>query len=1079
MSRGRPDDEDEYLSRDLSVFEFDVGTTPTATGTSTSSALAGDSVDLLAYDSFATTQQPSAAPQSDFGTSSLYEPYLFAYTRDDNEASATASASRAAPPPLAVIHPFPATHELQGFPPRGPGIEPYNPLPMGVQPHPHAPMQYEAFDAEYTDTHAEPAPDNTYSTRPSTATAKTSRIESQIVSDKSCKQCRQGQKSQVRQGLAEIQSKQEQQSDPRVAELEAKLATVQQQLHESTQARAAALDRGHEFRPSPPIFISDSSSSSRGIDTASTQGPGSTARTSVPPAPSSSSSSSHQSASRTFTDSIASQVLPSPTQQQIASLKAHLELERMQHGEVYVGYLSPDARMSQSVLADALTLSLLDGELQNDFATYGHVIDTSRLAASARACCSKLPSLKHLIDKIPKYKADLHALDPAGQLGVAVLCSLGARAVPHSALLGVPTQSLSDGSATPALYLSAGERREKAVRALEARANEIAWAGRVLQDDNWTNITVLAALTQLLIFEEARAKQSRFFSRNSIGMFIGLVQSKSDDEPNQEMKRSIATSLLGNDLTIGPRFQMPCQVAASEISDYFTALGVKLPDVKSTTLQNRLQDILNSEPATRDQLENSLIEVALWVCAAQWKFTRISCDRERDRAVHLEEITNLYSLIDSTHSAIQNLQQYLVGVSHVPAGCEGDPYALDHFVLLGVRADTYLVDLVNLIHDWLLKKRPVASQTTEERRNKQDFALEGDDRLVRLRWESMLRVRKCLKLIAFYSQLYLASSDKHVVHHIVVQLELLPGWTEIASQRLGSPGGPVSHEFELTDQELDWIRQALELACYFTPLAGVRLREFAEARKKHQAFAQQHEQLPLQEDPLQRQSVPDPDPNEPSEDDPMPTSEAFDSSSAQVPYVFDTSGVVWNSDSSLNVPLININDANQTRIGDVVGESGSVGSEAGDVAQDVHHGPHTHALLNQFQGQNWMDATLGDLWTSDNQSNTFANQQQQQQRQSGFFGGLSDATTPSSTIGQSAHVSEDSSNGGLSGFFRPLLGRILSSDDGQRSSSRQQSHDGDDRPRHEDNVERGSEGGPLAFANAAKALGQTWSGSDL
>lgn len=59
-------------------------------------------------------------------------------------------------------------------------------------------------------------------------------------------------------------------------------------------------------------------------------------------------------------------------------------------------------------------------------------------------------------------------------------------------------------------------------------------------------------------------------------------------------------------------------------------------------------------------------------------------------------------------------------------------------------------------------------------------------------------------LPSFYSQLYLASSDKHVVHHLTIQLELLPNWTILACQRVGDPGGPLTSEFELTEEELDW-----------------------------------------------------------------------------------------------------------------------------------------------------------------------------------------------------------------------------------------------------------------------------------
>lgn len=57
---------------------------------------------------------------------------------------------------------------------------------------------------------------------------------------------------------------------------------------------------------------------------------------------------------------------------------------------------------------------------------------------------------------------------------------------------------------------------------------------------------------------------------------------------------------------------------------------------------------------------------------------------------------------------------------------------------------------------------------------------------------------------SFYSRLYLSSQDKHVVHHLTMQLELLPSWTTLAVQTVGQPGGPVSAEFEVSNEELDW-----------------------------------------------------------------------------------------------------------------------------------------------------------------------------------------------------------------------------------------------------------------------------------
>lgn len=67
---------------------------------------------------------------------------------------------------------------------------------------------------------------------------------------------------------------------------------------------------------------------------------------------------------------------------------------------------------------------------------------------------------------------------------------------------------------------------------------------------------------------------------------------------------------------------------------------------------------------------------------------------------------------------------------------------MDHYVLLAVRYDTRLVDLVNLLHGFL-----------ESHEWEQEEVRGGDGRRVReeverLKKESEMRVRKCLKLVA-------------------------------------------------------------------------------------------------------------------------------------------------------------------------------------------------------------------------------------------------------------------------------------------------------------------------------------------
>lgn len=72
-----------------------------------------------------------------------------------------------------------------------------------------------------------------------------------------------------------------------------------------------------------------------------------------------------------------------------------------------------------------------------------------------------------------------------------------------------------------------------------------------------------------------------------------------------------------------------------------------------------------------------------------------------------------------------------------------------------------------------------------------------------------------------------------MVYHLFTQLEALPNWVAMAAQRQGemTEFGPLPVECVLTETELDWFTRALELACFFTPLAAERLRELNAARR--------------------------------------------------------------------------------------------------------------------------------------------------------------------------------------------------------------------------------------------------------
>ncbi|BGP02972.1 hypothetical protein JCM10021v2_006694 [Rhodotorula toruloides] len=493
-------------------------------------------------------------------------------------------------------------------------------------------------------------------------------------------------------------------------------------------------------------------------------------------------------------------------------------------GEVLIQYLARQTtavldlgranvnwRLGEPILARSLTCHLLD--------------------AALHACCSKLPGIQPLAERIDEYKRNIDFLNPPQQCAVAVLCALGARASPHSQLLGIATVHLQDGTPSPPLYLYAGERREMACRQLEQRARELCWSHGFFNEPDLAQLDSMVGLVQLLIYEEVLPKQSRFFCRAAIGAYFDIRHDALErgDRTSRDPRIGPGTALFLADASISSACGRPSYITTGELDQYIISDGVKIPDFPGSELGDELSQILQ-RPLTQDKLVSALSTTCLWVAGCQRLFATLSTGRRPGVESTLPLLKNLWKLIDKVHNAIQELQQLFVSLS--PQEVEGmgdDPFGLEHYVLMGVRYDSLLVDLVNLQHVYLMRNRNTPGVWNET---------EDDPLLHAMREESILRVRKCLKLAAFYAQLYLQSQDKHLVHHMLMQLEMLPEWSIWANQRINSPGGPTSQEYEVTEGELDWFQQALELASYYNPKAAHRLAEFSRSRSHYSQHPQ-------------------------------------------------------------------------------------------------------------------------------------------------------------------------------------------------------------------------------------------------
>ncbi|GAA5853267.1 hypothetical protein JCM8547_000261 [Rhodosporidiobolus lusitaniae] len=796
-------------------------------------------------------------------------------------------------------------------------------------------------------------------------------------SDKSCKKCRERRvrcdrhwptcdRCKKRRETCEwaeatrVEEIEEGGDQERIANLTAKVASLERQLKSHTSTATASTST----RKSPPSSVHPSAANTANPSSRPSP-PGSHPPPSSSVFPPSFSAGSSSASSPSKDNSLAS---ISSTVQQIWGHKLGLS---SQQNDTLVAWLMNHSTANADLGRGSMTWRLGEDGMAMSLAR--HLLD-----AAYNACCSKLPGIAPLAGRIDHYKLNLDTLSPPEQCHVAVLCALGARASPHSQLIGMDTIELQSGGPSPPLYLYAGERREMACRHLEARARELCWQHGIIVEATLEHLDALVGLVQLLIYEEILPSQSRFFLRNAVGMYQDMRQEALErrERTSREPKAGPGAALFLADAMIAATCYRPCYITTSELDMFFVTDGVPIPDFPGSDLRDELSSIL-SRPLSREKVSDALSVSSLWVCGTARLFAQLTTARRPGAPSSLPLLKNLWVLIDKVHNAVQELQQLLVSLtaSHVQ-GCEGEPYTLEHFVLLGVRFDAFLVDLINLMHGYLLRNRNGPGVWSEP---------EDDPLLSSMRAESELRVRKCLKLSSFYAQLYLQSQDKHLVHHMLMQLEMLPDWTRLAAQRTGSPGGPISQEYELTEDELDWFQQALELSSYYTPKAAHRLQKMAEARAAE--GTKRYDTVPHIQDLLREAPKPT---------GPLPTVDHLDPQRAayishmptNAHYHYDLPPHNLASVRHLNPPTDPshlykaqggfIPDPSQLYVFDSFGVASAQGFplDSAPAVQSLDFVQHS------FQGQNWMDSTQ------------FASQAQSQAQASGSRPSTSSAREP-------------------------------------------------------------------------------------
>ncbi|KPV74745.1 uncharacterized protein RHOBADRAFT_53693, partial [Rhodotorula graminis WP1] len=215
-----------------------------------------------------------------------------------------------------------------------------------------------------------------------------------------------------------------------------------------------------------------------------------------------------------------------------------------------LGQSSSDWRLAQPTMASSLQIHLID--------------------ASMHSCCFHLPAFHIFNREIQYLKENIDQLDLASQVVVGILTSLGARASPHSALLGIAGPDIENGRASLDLVLSAGVRRENAWRAIVKRATDLCSKMDILQVPSARNLQTLVAFVQMLMLAEVHPVTARFFLRTAIGLFRDMQHASdlSYDEV-QATKLRVGPTLFESDARIAAYLSLPVCITDEDLYEYF------------------------------------------------------------------------------------------------------------------------------------------------------------------------------------------------------------------------------------------------------------------------------------------------------------------------------------------------------------------------------------------------------------------------------------------------------------------------------------------------------------------------------
>ncbi|KAK4704521.1 hypothetical protein P7C70_g1686, partial [Phenoliferia sp. Uapishka_3] len=450
----------------------------------------------------------------------------------------------------------------------------------------------------------------------------------------------------------------------------------------------------------------------------------------------------------------------------------------------------PDWNSAQRILSPQLVNKMLDAVLQS--------------------CCIRLPNFSLFAPRIEGYKKNLEKLDLSEKIIVTSLVALGARATTDASLLGVDRINGVSNMSSAELR-TVGERREALFKGLTEHAVELCSRLEIVNSATRGSIEALSILASLLLYTETASSRARFFLRQAYQLYKDVFSLDLSAEDLRNLKGTIGPVLFETDARSSAYSGSPLLVREGDIPAFFE--GTRVHALATLKQEKTLGALLSSACGSVDpaEVETAILLISFCVASLQRTYSELTSGAPRKL---LQELPEFWQSIDRVHGTVQKLFRSNVSVE---PGAEV-PHADEHQLLLVIRMDVRIIDIMSLLTVRLRILQSKMRGTVEA------------PVLDALLQTSLKRVRKCFKLLAFYSKTLSESHDWHNLYHLFIQADVIP-WIPLVVQRVGDVGGPISSEYEVSSIELDWLTDGLRLASFYTPLAVVRLSELVAARR--------------------------------------------------------------------------------------------------------------------------------------------------------------------------------------------------------------------------------------------------------